>query len=306
MLKKIGLSTIVLFVIICTICILIYGTKIFTFFQQQYFQFINQNNFFINKGQVQELVLVSTVLKDDNRQVNVYLPFEYDLNLDKRYPVVYFLHGFPGNESDWLINGNLQNTLDEMIFKKEIPPMIFVFPNANGLFVEDSQYVDATKVDQNMGSFISKELVGYIDSKYRTLANRSSRIIGGSSSGGFGSLSIGLKNNDVFGIIISHSGYTNMDKLNADDLYQNLSDFSNDDPINLINKNPLNSETYVYFDIGSYDNASFIQDNNNLRDLLNKKGVTNTFKLTSGSHGWEVWRVNVKKSLKFIGNHVIY
>jgi len=160
----------------------------------------------LNKGTVQRIKVHSKGLEGNlsgdsaDRFVSVYLPASYNDNPKKRYPVVYFLHGytdddakFYGLKKHWMV---LPPILDSVFAKEPSQEMIVVTPDAYTRF-QGSMYSNSVTTG-NWEDFIAKELVAYIDSKYRTLAVKESRGLSGHSMGGYGALRIGQKNPDVF------------------------------------------------------------------------------------------------------------
>ena len=136
-----------------------------------------------------------------NRSMLVYLPPGYDTSAATRYPVVYLLHGFGTTERSW-VSGyrgfNIGIAMDSLIGVGAIHAMIVVMPNARtrlgGSFYTNSESAG------NWDDFVTRELVAYIDGKYRTLARADSRGLAGHSMGGYGALAIAMRHGgDVYG-----------------------------------------------------------------------------------------------------------
>ena len=136
--------------------------------------------------------LQNTGGENPNRRISVYLPPGYDQS-KQRYPVVYYLHGFMGNDS---IYPMMKNILDMAIAKNKIRPFILVQADNNTLFA-GSFYSNSTLIG-NWSDFEAKELVAYMDKNFRTIATRDARGIGGHSMGGYGVLKIAMMYPDVF------------------------------------------------------------------------------------------------------------
>ncbi|NQU87755.1 MAG: esterase [Mariniphaga sp.] len=144
-------------------------------------------------------------LVDDpaERDVTVYLPPSYSKKSDKHYPVLYMLHGFTDNDSQWF--GweehwiNLHEVIDAALAEGNTKEMIVVMPNAYNRF-KGSMYSSSPTIG-DWETFITKELVDYIDSNYRTIANVKSRGLAGHSMGGYGTIRLGMKYPDVFSAI---------------------------------------------------------------------------------------------------------
>lgn len=132
------------------------------------------------------------------RTIDVYLPPTYETST-KRYPVVYFLPGF----EDLTMGVSLPRSIDVLIQAGTIREMIIaVVPGNNQL--GGSFYVNSPATG-NWEDFMVQEVVGYVDSHYRTITQARSRGISGHSMGGFGALNLAMLHPDVFGAVYSLS-----------------------------------------------------------------------------------------------------
>lgn len=141
------------------------------------------------------------------RELFVYLPPGY-AESDERFPTVYCLTGFTGR-GKMLLNDNaftpsLAGRLDKLIAAGMIRPMIAVMPNCFTWF-GGSQYINSTATGR-YEDYLTEEVVGYVDQNFRTITDRNSRSVMGKSSGGYGSLIMGLRHADVFGLVCSTAG----------------------------------------------------------------------------------------------------
>ncbi len=134
-----------------------------------------------------------------NRNIKnvVILPKGYDKSKDKTYPVLYLLHGHSGKYDSW-IKGT-KKTLPEDATRWD---MIIVCPDG-----QNSWYWDSP-VDPKMQfeTYMSSELVSYIDKNYNTIASPTGRAVTGLSMGGHGGLWLGITHPEVFGACGSMSG----------------------------------------------------------------------------------------------------
>ncbi len=285
---------------------LVYGSShwddLLTGLQHSYYSLRNNNEKVNFESSIDSFRFSSKSYDGIEKEIKVYLPKSYSYEKEKRFPVFYLLHGFPGSNSDWLINSNLQNTLDKFIDANKLPSMIVVLPDGNGPKIKDSQYLNATKLKQPTEDFIL-EIVHELDTRYRTLNKRESRAIGGLSAGAYGAVNIGFHHNELFGIIISHSGYFINDETIVLKLLNTVDYFLNN-PLEYLPNIQLAPKTYIYFDIGEKDNKDYINQNERLDQILSEKGVEHEFNMTSGWHDWEVWRKNITLSLEFLGKHL--
>jgi len=155
-------------------------------------------------GSVVTKIIHSTFLQNTggenpNRRISVYLPPDYEQS-KQRYPVIYYLHGFMGNDS---ITPYMKSILDTAILKNKIRPYILVIADNYTIFA-GSFYSNST-LTGNWSDFEAKELVAYMDKNFRTIANRDARGIGGHSMGGYGALKIAMLYPDVFSCVYALS-----------------------------------------------------------------------------------------------------
>lgn len=141
-----------------------------------------------------------------DRDVSVYLPPSYKTSTTRRYPVIYFLHGYTDSDDRWfgLVKSfvNLPAGVDKSL-TQGAREMIVVMPNAYTRY-QGSMY-SSSVVTGDWEIYITKDLVGYIDSHYRTLPNATSRGLAGHSMGGYGTMRIGMKYPGVFSSIYALS-----------------------------------------------------------------------------------------------------
>ncbi|MEO6334841.1 MAG: alpha/beta hydrolase-fold protein [Pyrinomonadaceae bacterium] len=155
----------------------------------------------------------SEVLKDNPlgdphvRDLFVYLPPGYEQS-GERYPAVYCLTGFTGRGKQLLndnaFSPNLSERMDKLITAGTINPMIAVMPNCFTYF-GGSQYINSSATGR-YEDYLTQEIVPFVDENFRTTASRDSRAVMGKSSGGYGSLIMGIRHADIFGLVCSTAG----------------------------------------------------------------------------------------------------
>jgi len=142
-----------------------------------------------------------------DREVSVYLPPSYTLDPDRRYPVLYMLHGYTDDDARWFGMVphwiNFPTEVDQALSDPEVREMIIVMPNAYTRF-QGSMYSNSVTTG-NWEDFVARDLVGYVDGHYRTLPGAESRGLAGHSMGGYGTIRIGMKNPEVFSSIYALS-----------------------------------------------------------------------------------------------------
>lgn len=149
---------------------------------------------------------------------NIYLPPDYEKETERRYPVVYFLHGAGGTESS---DVGLAYQVHEQVKAGVIEPVIYVFPNGG----KTSGYRDHPQANIKSETLILRELMPHIDKNYRTIAKPESRGICGFSMGGGGALRLMLKHPDLFGAAASLAAAIDEkpDANGGDNVYQHAS-----------------------------------------------------------------------------------
>jgi enterochelin esterase family protein len=142
------------------------------------------------------------------RDLFVYLPPGYDRERSRRYPLVLVLTGFTGFGEfvfqRQAFSPSLAERLDRMIAARKIPPMVVAAPDCFTA-IGGSQYVNSTATGR-YETHVVREVVPFLDRRFRTLASPRHRAVVGKSSGGYGALMLGMKHPDVFGALASHSG----------------------------------------------------------------------------------------------------
>lgn len=133
-----------------------------------------------------------------DRDVIVILPPSYDKNRQRRFPVVYALHGYSISAEQWSKEIHLPATA-EGAFAKGTPEMIIVLPNSRNVF--NGAFYSNSVATGNFENFIADELVDAIDTRYRTLARPESRGLMGHSMGGYGASRIGIRRAERFGAL---------------------------------------------------------------------------------------------------------
>lgn len=131
-----------------------------------------------------------------DRDVVVYLPPSYAADSDRRYPVVYQLHGWLPSAEVWSGMIDLEQGANMVIASGSAREMIVVVPDALTIF-EGSMYSTSVTTGDFEG-FIVRDLVDYIDSRYRTIPARASRGLSGHSMGGYGTVRLAMKYPELY------------------------------------------------------------------------------------------------------------
>ena len=150
-----------------------------------------------NGGKIEQITYTTkNYFADPNQELtkkaNVYLPAGY--TTEKKYSVLYLMHGIGGNENEWGMTGDnslVKKMMDNLAAKGEIEPFIIVTPN--GRSGHDFANVNSDfNAFYKFGQELRNELIPYMDSHYSTFADRQHRAMAGLSMGGMQTINIGI------------------------------------------------------------------------------------------------------------------
>lgn len=213
----------------------------------------------------------------------IYLPPGYDSEKDRRYPVVYWLHGRGGSQTG---AGNFAKRLDAAIKAGKVPPAIVVGLNGR----KTSSWVDTFDGSSPVQSVIIKELIPHIDATYRTIATREGRAIEGFSMGGAGAPKIGFKYPELFGTVGVISGALQdfEEYSSRGGPYQriyggNKEYYEANDAWTLVERNAdaIRGRTFVRIAVG--DNDNLLKNDTRFHELLTKLKIEHGFDVIPGA-----------------------
>jgi S-formylglutathione hydrolase FrmB len=213
-------------------------------------------------------------------------------------PVVYLLHGYSGNYGDWITKAKgFEKAVD-------LYQIIIVCPDGNNSWYWDSPVDPNYKYE----TYVSNELVNWIDSKYKTIKNRNGRGITGLSMGGHGALYLALKHQDVFGTAGSMSGGVDIRPFpNNWDMALRLGTYSEHPEnwekytvINMLHLLKPNSLALI-IDCGTED--FFYKVNENLHEQLLYRNIPHDYITRPGAHNWNYWTNSIQYQLLFMNNY---
>jgi len=266
-------------------------------------------------GKVVEQETVSSTILGRSVHYTVYLPADYDIS-QRSYPVVYLLHGFTDDNTGWLQFGEINRYADKAIADGTIPPMIIIMPNA-----DSSWYINSYDGKENYEDFFIKELMPFVEKKYRIKAEKKYRGVAGLSMGGYGTLIYALKYPQLFAAAAPLSaGIFTSDELKAmpDNNYANVlarvfgSNLKGDarltdqwyanSVLDIVAKESTDSLKRVRYWIDCGDDDFLTNANCLLHIALVTKHVPHEFRMRDGAHNWTYWRTGITDALQFIGD----
>jgi enterochelin esterase-like enzyme len=241
-------------------------------------------------GRLEYVHYFSKSLGGTNNAV-VYLPPDYIIDQQKKYPVFYLISGTTDTEEVYYKVGRVNYILDNLLADKQAKDMIVVLPygNPTKLLLRKPEG-DGMPQTRFGGDVFSKDLIEdlmpYIEKNYRTINNRDHRAIGGFSRGGNQALYNGLTNLDKFSYLCSYSSFTSTD---IPSVYDNASD--------------TNKKLHLFWlGVGTDD---FLYGNaRDYMQFLDDKGIRSVKELTTDKYGhtWMNAKYFLSKTLPLLFN----
>ena len=260
--------------------------------------------FVTSRGVVQRLYVASEALGGRRQPVDVYLPPRYEARPAQRYPVFYLLHGFPGRPGAFLQTVRAGVVEDELVALHKARPMILVMPFGSTGSFTDKEWANGIGRNEAWETFVARDLVHAIDTRYRTLARGDERVLGGLSEGGYGALNIGLHHPHEFRTLESWSGYER-----AADIHsifgRSRAALADNSPLDDLSQQAAalrRAHEFVWFYSGSDDRL--LSQNEAFANELGRAHIPYRFRVVRGGHNWALWRGNAALALLAASRHL--
>ncbi len=262
-----------------------------------------------NMSRVEEKTIHSEILNAD-RNYSVYLPAGYASNTDKKYPVLYLLHGMNGTNKDWPGRGHLQDVMDQLRAAGEVCDMIVISPNAGGNIGEGvwNGYFDMEGWAYER--FFFEEFLPAVEKEYRIKGDKASRAIAGLSMGGGGSTSYAQRHADMFCACYAMSALMHLDAPQAQaprdekdkmwHLTKAVNKLSCVDFVNNADDKTKEALRTVAWYVDCGDDDFLFECNMNLVLAMRKAGVPYQLRVRDGGHTWEYWHSALYDALPFV------
>lgn len=267
----------------------------------------------ISQGKIVESLIIHSKGLGKDVRYSIYLPSDYESS-QRRYPVLYLLHGYSDDETGWAQFGEVQKIANETISKGDATQMIIVMPDAGV-----SWYINDAAGKVKYEDFFINEFIPFIDSVYKTRSKKQYRAVAGLSMGGYGSFIYAMKHPDLFSAAAPLSAAIHSD-YEITEMPDNLKNYKFIElfGIDLAGKNRL-TETWnknsvlklaatiaveklnqvnYYIDCG--DDDRLVKANMELHSIFLDRKVKHEFRVRDGAHNWPYWRSALPEVLKFI------
>ena len=238
---------------------------------------------------------VSSVALRGPMHALVVLPADYATS-NRRYPVVYFLHGLPATSKTYRASGWLTQLV------ARAGSFILVEPQGARDDDSDPEYLDWGD-GRDWSTYLTRELPHYIDAHYRTIRSRSGRAIVGLSAGGYGAAMLGINNLDEFGAIESWSGYFHATDPTGKLAISAPSSANVHGLVAVLAADEKKRPTYLAFYVGKSD-PTFVAENDQFNQELSAAGVPHTFATYPGGHETSLWAAHAVGWLRLALAHL--
>lgn len=213
-----------------------------------------------------------------------------------RYPVVYFLHGLPAAPGSYREAGWVERALEQA------GPAILVEPQGARAGDNDPEYLN-WGAGRGWETFVSEELVRYVDARFRTIRTRGARAIVGLSAGGYGATILGLHHLGRFSVIESWSGYFHPTNPAGTAPLPRGPATNAHTLIAQLRADRQRRPTFFAFYVGRGD-ARFRAENERFSHELSAAGVRHVFRLYEGGHSAALWERQAPQWLRLALAHL--
>lgn len=228
----------------------------------------------------------------------VYTPVEYEECPEKRYPVLYLQHGHGENETGWIEEGKVHFIMDNLIQAKEAKPFIIVMNNGmvQTKNAEGKRIVDHTIFPE----YLIKDVIPYIEKKYRTIKNKDSRAMAGLSMGSIQTSITAFEYPEYFSYIGLFSGFLR-DFIQGDKIMDMVQrGKASDKHLRILDSKETFKNNLKIFFRAMGENDIFIQKFLEEDELLSKKDISCIRIIYEGGHDWNVWRRCIRDFAKLL------
>lgn len=242
-------------------------------------------------------------------EYSIYLPPDYESS-NRSYPVLYLLHGYSDDETGWIQFGEANMIADKGIYNGDYPPCIIVMPDG-----KVSWYVNSFDGKDMWEDMFIQEFIPFIEKQYRIRSQKEFRAIAGLSMGGYGALSLSMRNPDLFSSCVAMSSGTFTDEEVIGDktydryfgnIYGQKTDVSVSEhwkaysPLYLLDSVDKEKLKSIRFYIDCGDDDFLYKGNSALHVKMRDLDIPHEYRVRQGGHEWDYWRTGLYDGLKFI------
>ena len=230
-------------------------------------------------GSVHKHIYASSTTEGE-RGVFVYTPPGYSSDTQQGYPTLVLLHGFGDDESAWIDVGRVNYIADNLLAQKKIRPTIIIMPYGHPIPIDARKQFDdyAPRNATALESDLKTDLLPFLKEHYRVATLREDMSIVGLSMGGGQSLTLGLRNLDMFSAV---GGFSSAAPQGSDEEIGEL--------LAGVSREKVEKQLRLLW-VACGDDDFLLERNKRFVSWLGEQGIPHTYNQTSGGHDWIVWR----------------
>lgn len=213
------------------------------------------------------------------------------------FPVLYLLHGLSDDHSGWVRRTSIERYVSGL-------PLIVIMPDSGRGWYADSQ----SNPNSAYETFMTRDLVGFVDGTFQTVAKREGRAIAGLSMGGYGAFKLALQHPDMFCAAVSFSGALDMrSRMDSEPPWMaehrlifgdNIAG-TREDVLTLLKQADRNTMPALWMSCGDQD--GLLEDNRRVHARMESLGIEHFYREDPGyGHGWGYWDLAIQEALAFI------
>ncbi len=266
-------------------------------------------------GEIHEGLEVPSPALDRPLGYAIYMPD--GLKPDEALPVIYLLHGVDGHVEDWISQGRLKETADQLIAEKRLPRVLIVMPEAG-----NSWYVDSPAGgDGAVATAMWRDLPAAIERHYPAASGRRDRAIAGYSMGGFGAVRLALGHPERYAAAAAMSGAwwsgmksnEHFDQARMERMKHIFGTAFGDpfSPRRFVAESPMSLARpmagpipALFLTCGTGDRFGLADEQADMVHRLEAAHIPVQAELTPGDHDWETWSAALPKVLEFLGRNL--
>lgn len=261
------------------------------------------------KSKVVTDTVYSHILKCD-RAFNVYLPHNYNVDVDKSYPVLYLLHGYSDDHQQWARRGHVREVMNNLVRSGQVEEMIVVMPMAGIAKGEKDSYHGYFNVPNwKYEDFFFQEFLPEVEKRYRIKADKQHRAVAGLSMGGGGCTSYAQKHPDMFCAAYAMSALMGRvpgrEEKSAKDekqyvMWKSAAANSCVDFVNNADAQTLEQLKSVKWFVDCGDEDFLLEVNLQFIKAMMDNGIPMELRIRDGVHDWEYWHAALYICLPFL------
>jgi enterochelin esterase-like enzyme len=256
------------------------------------------------QGQIVSFSFQSRALGGRRVTPLVYVPAGYDAPPYRRYPVLYLLHGTPGDPRAAFVDTlHVGPRLDALIAAHQARPMLVVMPPGSpGTYDAATEWANGPRPGERWFTYLTRELPRAVDARFRTIHGRHGRAIAGYSSGADAAINAILWHPWTFGVAEAWSGDFRQTPRTVGHDPKLIRHFSALDTARQRARHLAHAHDVVYLYAGRRDKV--LPATMAVGRDLRRAGVRVVLDETSGGHAWELWASRMDGALRFASRHL--